>query len=200
MSAVGARRQAIERGDDQQPSIRPIAPVPTPASVPGSLPVLFFGDLFTAQAATVGLNPSKLEYLSKYGLELDGAQRRFETLRSLDAADRTSLSAEQCERAIQRMQRYFQPGKPVHVWFHSLDRVLNGMKLRIQAGEVAHLDLVQEATDPTWAALIKQDPARWRRSALRMRRFSAGNWTRSQSIRSSVMAGQSMTRSAGSCT
>jgi hypothetical protein len=49
---------------------------PLQASVPASLPVLFFGDLFTATVATVGLNPSKLEYLDKNGNELSGARHR----------------------------------------------------------------------------------------------------------------------------
>jgi hypothetical protein len=31
---------------------------PSPATVPGALPVLFFGDLLQAEVATVGLNPS----------------------------------------------------------------------------------------------------------------------------------------------
>jgi hypothetical protein len=34
---------------------------PWESSVPGSLPVLFFGDIFQAKAATVGLNPSRRE-------------------------------------------------------------------------------------------------------------------------------------------
>jgi len=37
---------------------------PSLSSVRHSLPVLFFGDLFTARIATVALNPSWQEYLS----------------------------------------------------------------------------------------------------------------------------------------
>src|SRR5262245_7830537 len=90
---------------------------PSRSSVPGSLPVLFFGDLPAARAVTVGLNPSWQEYLDRSGRELNGAGRRFETLQSLTAPDRPSLSDDQCNRAIQTMHSYYQPGKPVYGWF-----------------------------------------------------------------------------------
>lgn len=126
---------------------------PRRSSVPASLPVLFFGDLPNARVATVGLNPSHQEYLDRHGNELNGPQRRFETLNSLEATDRPSLSFEHCERAIATMRAYYQPGKPVYSWFRSLDRVTRGMGASYSLGEVAHLDLVQEATQPTWSKL-----------------------------------------------
>lgn len=132
---------------------------PLASSVPQSLPVLFFGDLFTAGVATVGLNPSNQEYLGPNGMELDGPARRFETLTSLGAADRSSLTDEQCDRAIQTMRTYFQPEKPVYGWFRSLDRVTKAMGYKYEIGEVIHLDLAQEATNPTWSALSKTSPA-----------------------------------------
>lgn len=132
---------------------------PSASSVPESLPVLFFGDLFTAGVATVGLNPSDQEYLGPGGTELDGVARRFETLTSLGASDRSSLTDEQCERAIQRMRTYYQPGKPIYRWFRALDRVTRAMGYVYEAGEVAHLDLAQEATDPTWSKLSQTSPA-----------------------------------------
>ena len=64
---------------------------PSRSTVRGALPVLFFGDIFTARVATVGLNPSDQEYLDSHGTELDGVKRRFETLASLGAGDRASL-------------------------------------------------------------------------------------------------------------
>lgn len=132
---------------------------PSASSVPQSLPVLFFGDLFSAGVATVGLNPSDQEYLGPGGVELEGASRRFETLTSLGAADRASLTDEQCERAIRRMRTYYQPGKPIYRWFRALDRVTRAMGYEYEAGEVAHLDLAQEATNPTWSELAKTSPA-----------------------------------------
>src|SRR5262249_4926277 len=84
---------------------------PARFSVPGSLPVLFFADVSTAGLATIGINPSDQESLSPSGSELDGALRRFETLKSLAAVDRASLSSEQCDRAVETMRGYFRPGK-----------------------------------------------------------------------------------------
>jgi hypothetical protein len=127
--------------------------------VTGSLPVLFFGDVLTAKAASVGLNPSKQEYLDPSGQELTGDKRRFETLGSLGCHDRSSLDEERCERAIAAMRAYFQRGKPVYGWFRPLARVMEAMGFSYQEGEVAHLDLVQEATDPTWSRLKSERPA-----------------------------------------
>lgn len=124
----------------------------------GSLPVLFFGDLFTAKVATVGLNPSHQEYLDRERRELVGERRRFETLASLNALDRQSLTDEQCARAMRTMRGYYQPGKPIYSWFRSMNRVLDAMGVSYQAGEAAHLDLVQEATDPAWSQLQGRDP------------------------------------------
>jgi len=131
---------------------------PCPSSVPRSLPVLFFGDLFAARIATIGLNPSDREYLDRDQRLLDGADRRFETLASLVAIKREALTAEHCRRAIETMRGYFRPGRPVYSWFRSLDRVTRGIGFRYGAGEVAHLDLVQEATQPTWSELQKERP------------------------------------------
>jgi hypothetical protein len=132
---------------------------PLASSVPQSLPVLFFGDLFTAGVATVGLNPSDQEYLGRGGIELDGPARRFETLTSLGAASRSSLTDEQCDRALQIMRTYYQPKKPIYSWFRSLDHVIRAMGYKYEAGEVVHLDLAQEATNPTWSKLSKTSPA-----------------------------------------
>ena len=119
----------------------------------GSLPVLFFGDLLSAQIATVGINPSDQEYLDRKGDELTGDARRFETLTSLHAPSRQALTDAQCAQAIATMQSYFVRKPTVYRWFRSLERVLAGMGYSYAHGQVAHLDLVQEATMPTWSAL-----------------------------------------------
>lgn len=128
------------------------------STVPGTLPVLFFGDLQQASIATVSLNPSRREYADRHGQELDGLDRRFETLHSLGASNRFSLADWQCQRAVSTMRGYFDPGRPVYNWFNSLSRVLDGMGHSYWRREAAHLDLVQEATDPTWSALAGERP------------------------------------------
>ena len=137
---------------------RRIRRCPSASSVPGSLPVLFFRDIFAATFATVGLNPSYREYCDSAGRELTGSKRRFETLASLGAHNRRSLTQEQCDQAIERMRGYFGPDRPVYQWFGSLSRVVCGMGMSYQKGEAVHLDLVQEATDPTWSQLKKTLP------------------------------------------
>jgi hypothetical protein len=138
-----------------------------PSTVPGALPVLFFGDPFTSRVATIGINPSRQEYLSPDGHELDGAQRRFETLRSLGVSSRSSLDDIKAKVAIERMRQYFYPNRPVYSWFNGLARVLEGMGFSFRDRSAVHLDLVQEATDPVWSQLIKIDQRQaetvWRR-------------------------------------
>src|SRR4051794_11404776 len=86
---------------------------PTAHTVADSLPVLFFGDLFASEVATVGLNPSDQEYLTKAGKPLEGPAQRFVTLGSVGATARASLTDEQCAEAIEWMRAYYDPGKPV---------------------------------------------------------------------------------------
>lgn len=130
---------------------------PVAGTVPGSLPVLFFGDLPRARVATIGLNPSWQEYLSPERTELDGPRRRFHTLRSLGASDRASLTAKQMDDAVETMRAYFEPTKPAYSWFRSLARVLEGFGASYTDGSAAHLDLVQEATDPAWSGFRQAD-------------------------------------------
>jgi len=130
---------------------------PIPATVPGSLPVLFFGDLLSARIATISINPSRQECLSREGEELDGVRRRFETFRSLEAADRASLSDEQTKQAIDRIHGYFDHDESVYSWFNGLIRVIEGMGYSYSGHSAAHLDIVQEATDPTWSKLKTKD-------------------------------------------
>lgn len=115
--------------------------------------MLFFGDLPRARVVTIGINPSRREYLSGDGVELEGAARRFETLRSLGAMSRSGLTTEQSDRAISTMREYFSPDRPVYHWFAALARVMDGFGNPFAAGRAAHLDLVQEATDPVWSGL-----------------------------------------------
>jgi hypothetical protein len=130
---------------------------PIASTVRGSLPVLFFGDPFASVIATIGINPSRQEYNSANGQELDGPLRRFETLLSLGASSRSSLDDNQANAAIERMRQYFDPNRPVYSWFNGLCRVVEGMGASFRDRSVAHLDLVQETTDPVWSQLLKAD-------------------------------------------
>jgi hypothetical protein len=62
------------------------------------------------------------------------------------------------------MHAYFQPGRPAYwTWFQHLENVLRGLGISYVDGSAAHLDFVQEATNPTWTALAEAfpDEARW---------------------------------------
>lgn len=127
---------------------------PSLSTVSGTLPVLFFGDLFGCEVATVGLNPSHQEYLTKDGAPLAGTAQRFATIHSLRADDRSLLSDEQCAEAVEWMRSYYDPGRPVYgSWFNALARVVEGFGASFRARGCAHLDLVQESTKPVWSKL-----------------------------------------------
>jgi hypothetical protein len=128
------------------------------ATVPSSLPILFFGNMAEAHIATIGLNPSRQEYLSSAGAELDGAARRFETVGSLGIASRASIKPRHALAALDRMAHYFDPGGPAYSWFRPLGRVVNGFGASLSDGTAVHLDLVQEATDPVWSGMWERDP------------------------------------------
>jgi len=139
---------------------------PSVFTVPTALPVLFFGDLFKAEVASVGLNPSDQEYLSRAGKLLAGSAQRFATTTSLGAASRSSLSDEQCAEAVEWMRNYYDPGKPVYgSWFKALSRVIDGFGASFRDRSATHLDLIQESTSPVWSkleclareALLEQD-------------------------------------------
>jgi hypothetical protein len=149
----------------------------TPAprcAVPGSLPVLYFGDIEAAAnggIATIGINPSDQEYVGPDGRELMGPARRLETLRSLGVEGRArrrqreSLSDQQCDRAMETMRTYFHDGRPVYSWFRALARVVDGWGgegesggASFSAGTAVHLNLVLEATAPRWSQLLAQHP------------------------------------------
>jgi hypothetical protein len=124
------------------------------STVPGSLPIVAFGDIFAARIVTIALNPSPFEYLSqKNHEELTGAKRRFETLASLGASSRISLTEDQCDKALRVMREYYQRAKSVYRYFRHLENVLGGLGASYYDGSAAHLDLVQEATWPAWSEL-----------------------------------------------
>ena len=89
----------------------------------GSTPVVSFGDPCKSSVATVGLNPSRVEFREK-GKELDGdAVRRFETLRSLGVRSLENADLELVGRVWARCRNYFH-GNPYWRWFAPLEAVL----------------------------------------------------------------------------
>lgn len=128
-------------------------PPPTGSCVvPGSTPVVAFGNARVATVATLGLNPSRVEFLDRAGQELPEQRRRLETLRSLGVTQLADASDEAVARVVAGCDAYFQRN-PYWQWFRPLEQILAGLGVSYSAGSACHLDLVQWATDPTWGGL-----------------------------------------------
>lgn len=121
----------------------------------GSTPVVAFGDPRRSWAATLGLNPSRVEF-EEGGVELDGARRRFETLRSLGVTSLEDAPDSVVRRVYERCNGYFHANP--YRWFNDLERMLQAVGASYFGDTACHLDLSQWATDPTWNALPR--PAR----------------------------------------
>ena len=132
-------------------------PPSAPQIVAGSTPVLSFGNPSSATVATLGLNPSRQEFLDKDGRELTGAARRFETLASLGVSSLSSASHETLQRVVGACNGYFQ-ANPYRRWFDQLEKILNRVGASYYAGSACHLDLVQWATDPVWGEMKDRVP------------------------------------------
>lgn len=130
--------------------IRQRSPTGLPVVV-GSTRVVAFGDVRTARVATLGLNPSKVEFLDYGGRELTGDERRLETLASLGVTDLASAPDETVARVFNGCNTYFK--RRPYRWFDRLGKVLENLGASYVGGSACHLDLVQWATDPTWGGL-----------------------------------------------
>src|SRR6266511_6400613 len=141
--------------------VRRLPPAGTPV-VPGSTPVVAFGDPARAEVATLGINPSANEFL-QHGRLLTGDQRRLATLESLGAQRLDRLTEAQVATVVADSATYFQR-RPYRRWFDPLDELLRaGADARYYEGSACHLDLLQWATQPVWGKIA--DP-RARRALL----------------------------------
>ena len=125
-------------------------PAPIAEVVPGSTPVVAFGDFRKATVATLGINPSWREFLGADGALLSGTARRLATLPLLNAEDTSQLSACQVKKVVGACEIYFSPERnPYRRWFDPLDELLRaGFAVSYYDGTACHLDLVHWATRP----------------------------------------------------
>ena len=123
-------------------------------------PVPAFGDPSRAQVATLGLNPSDREFVDIQGRELDGAQRRFPTLRSLGLDGWYEATDAHIDEIAVACRSYFERN-PYDTWFRHLDFLIHetGTSFYTPLSAATHLDLVPYATGSKWAALSKHDRA-----------------------------------------
>jgi hypothetical protein len=122
------------------------------AVVACSTPVVAFGDVRKSKVATLGWNPSKREFLASGGNELEGDERRLETLKSMGVNDLADAPVEFVNRVFQGCCNYFHR-RPYDRWFNKLERVLKQVDASYYDGSACHLDFVQWATDPVWGKL-----------------------------------------------
>jgi hypothetical protein len=120
--------------------------------VPGSTAVVSFGNAQISSVATLGLNPSRVEFIDRDGKMLTGNSRRLSTHESLGTSDLTNASTDIINRVFDECNQYFQRN-PYRRWFDQFLPVLKALGVSYYDGTACHLDLVQWATDPTWAGL-----------------------------------------------
>jgi len=120
--------------------------------VPHSTPVIAFGDSHIARVATLGLNPSRAEFLDNTGRLLCDNSARFETMRSLAINDLGAAAAASLEQVLAGCRHYFQRN-PYDRWFKQLEFIVAGVGVSYYDGTACHLDLAQWSTDPVWRML-----------------------------------------------
>lgn len=102
--------------------------------------------------ATLGLNPSRAEFLDDGGEILTGRRARFVTLPALGVASLERASPECLEQVLDGTSQYFQ-NQPYVRWFRPLDTLLRACGASYFDGSACHLDLSHWATDPVWREL-----------------------------------------------
>lgn len=108
-----------------------------------------FGDSLAARVATLSMNPSSSEFVSKDGDWLLGPKRRLASFISLGVSDPRELDDEAVHAVLTESNQYFQGLNWFRKWFGRLEALLNasGFGSYID-GSACHLDLVQWATHP----------------------------------------------------
>jgi hypothetical protein len=123
-------------------------------AIPWASPVLMFGALSRSRVATLGLNPSNLEFVDRQGEELGDDHRRFHSLSSLGLRRWADAQPQDIENVWNLCETYFQRN-PYDGWFRRLDKILSGVGVSYydQLLPACHLDLVPYATAEKWSAL-----------------------------------------------
>lgn len=130
----------------------------TACGIPWACPVPFFGDLSTSRVATVGINPSNLEFLDENEKELVNKRRRLPTLGSLGLKSWADVNDRHLSQIFEGCRTYFQ-NEP-YDWFDKLDRVVSGtgasFHRRPRSLMACHLDLIPYATTTKWSQLKRR--------------------------------------------
>ena len=131
-------------------------------AIPWASPVVSFGDPAKSSLATLGLNPSNLEFVDSLGNQLIAPYNRFESLATLGTRHWGNVENNQAEAVWQACKNYFYKN-PYDRWFKRLEKIFlkTGASYYSRAGRRAcHLDLVPYATNQKWSALNSNQRAR----------------------------------------
>lgn len=154
-----------------------------------SCPVPFFGDLNTARIATVGINPSNLEFVDGFGQELKGSNRRLPTLNSLGREKWSEIDGGQLVEIVSACRGYFN-ANPYDRWFRVLEDMLRHTSTTFYGSKpgACHIDLVPYATAAKWGSL----PPAERRKLLTATSDALGFLLRDSGIQLLVLNGRSV--------
>lgn len=154
-----------------------------------SSPVLTFGDPTTCRVATVGINPSNLEFVDGSGSELPPRRRRLQTLTSLGLDSWREADVAHLRLIITSCNEYFR-GNPYDRWFRSLDVVVQGTNTSFYDDHsvACHLDLVPYATSLKWSYL----PRTTQRALLQTSADTLGLLLRDSPIECIILNGSSV--------
>lgn len=127
-------------------------------AIPWASPIVSFGNPPSSKVATLGLNPSNLEFVDSQGRQLLAPFNRFESLATLKVSDWGKVARNGVLRVWQACENYFFHN-PYDQWFKRLEKVLvgTGASYYTQIGDSAcHLDLVPFATAEKWSSLTAE--------------------------------------------
>lgn len=124
--------------------------------IPGTTPVISFGDFTSARVATLGINPSSREFLSG-GKLIPTSKKRLVDFEVLGSEAAFPLNRDQASHVWDGCTNYFLTNRAYWSWFRPLSNLLGATGgLSYESGEVCHLDLSPWATDPVWGNLRKE--------------------------------------------
>ncbi len=123
-------------------------------AIPWTSPVPVFGDVTRSRIATLGLNPSDKEFVDGKGGELENADRRFPTLKSLGLQSWEHAEDAHALEIFHACTQYFHRN-PYDGWFKSLDSLIRGTGASYYSFDnpACHLDLIPYATRNKWGLL-----------------------------------------------
>jgi len=119
--------------------------------IPGTTPVIYFGNYDNAKACTISINPSDKEFKNDKGELLENGKARLCSRKMLNVPDNEELSDSQAEEVIKYCNEYFD-NNPYRRWFDPFDffiKQFDEYSYYKNSGykTCVHLDLVQWATD-----------------------------------------------------